>query len=137
MTGDLSGASIDQILASTRGMLEAMRAGVGPATEEPVEGTGQSADGRVQAVAVAPGTIRSIELDPRLMRLPSAELAEQITQAVNAALDSLRSQAVAGALPADPALLSEQLAELQTESARTMARFTQTLDEVSTRIRQR
>lgn len=48
-------------------------------------GEGEAADGRIKAEFAGEGGLRALDLDPRVMRLPSQELSEQIMAAVNAA----------------------------------------------------
>lgn len=55
-------------------------------------GRGEGADGRIVAEYRAEGGLTKLELDPRAMRLPSADLAEQIRTAVNAAAEDFQRQ---------------------------------------------
>jgi DNA-binding protein YbaB len=52
-----------------------------------VRGTGTAAGGHIVVGADSSGRIDSIDLNPRVMRMPSQELAEELLRAVNAAQD--------------------------------------------------
>jgi DNA-binding protein YbaB len=52
-----------------------------------IRGTGSGADGRIVVNADHSGRIESIDLHPRVMRLASEELSEELLRAVNAAQD--------------------------------------------------
>ncbi|MEV5749972.1 YbaB/EbfC family nucleoid-associated protein [Actinoallomurus sp. NPDC052308] len=124
---DLRSAEVDDLISRTRNVLESLgTAGSGGARE--VRGVGESPDGRVKAVAVA-GHIESLELDPRVMRMPSQELAEHITAAVNAALDGLAAQPPPAEQPAlpRPEVIAAQLAEIQEQSVRQLAAISEAI----------
>ncbi|MFI7130797.1 YbaB/EbfC family nucleoid-associated protein [Nonomuraea sp. NPDC050153] len=57
-----------------------------------IRGTGSGADGRIVVNADPSGRIDSIDLHPRVMRLASAELSEELLRAVNAAQDDCARQ---------------------------------------------
>ncbi|MEV4562292.1 YbaB/EbfC family nucleoid-associated protein [Nonomuraea sp. NPDC049421] len=61
-----------------------------------VAGTGVAADGFIKVTAGAGGTLSGIDLNPRLLRLPSAVIARELTKAVQAAQDDAarRSQEI-------------------------------------------
>jgi hypothetical protein len=128
----------DRILNETRALLEQVRSGQaappGDADEAPPEGHGEAAEGRIRVTAGVGGELTSIELDPRVMRMASEELAAELTSAVNAALRDLRSRTRATDVAIDPAVLAERLKETQDQGLRQMALFTQSLDELMTRI---
>jgi DNA-binding protein YbaB len=129
----------DRMLQETRKMLDGVRSGAAAPPDQdapPAEGNGEAADGRVKAVAVTGGRLKSIELDPRMMRLASAELAEHIVTAVNAALADLRAKATAEDAAIDPEALARHVREVQDQSLRQMAMFTQTISETVARINQ-
>ncbi|MEU8799011.1 YbaB/EbfC family nucleoid-associated protein [Spirillospora sp. NPDC048819] len=48
-------------------------------------GRGEAADGRIVAEYKAQGGLTKLDMDPRAMRMPAAELSEAIREAVNAA----------------------------------------------------
>lgn len=87
-------------------------------------GTGQAGDGLVRAVAVPPGRVVQLAIDPAAVRAGSRELAEHVVAAVNAALDDLGRQRRPGggrAVPADGAELSRRLQELRDTAQQQMA----------------
>jgi hypothetical protein len=109
-------------------MRDLVAASTGP-DGQPPEGYGEAANGMVR-VAVAGGRISTVELDPRVMRLPSQELAEAFADAANAALADLASKAPAVvSTPVDLAAAERQLAEAQEQSARQLRRYEQTISE--------
>jgi DNA-binding protein YbaB len=129
--------AMDRLLAETARALESMRSAVPPADDgEPVLGTGTAADDRIRAVASGANRIDSITIDPRLMRLGSEALAEEIVTAVNAAFADLQRQAQTMSAPADPAEMAGQLRQLREDSVRGMVSVTSALDEVLGQIRQ-
>ncbi|GEM_PF-3080490 len=116
------------MFAETRRTLEAMRSGratVGGEAEE-FRGEGEAADGRIRAT-VAPGNrVESLWFDPRLMRMDSQSLSEEILAAVNVAFVDLSEKAAAygsDQASVDADVLSAQLRDLQDESVRRMAMF--------------
>lgn len=121
----------DRKLQNTRGKLR-------PGTDEAApEGTGEAADGRLRAVARR-GRLRTLTLNPRLMRLPAAELAEHAVTAANAALDDLRSKAPSAEdAAADPAALAQAVRDVQDEGLRSMDMINQGIDAAMAQIRQR
>src|SRR5262249_18602858 len=108
---------------------------------EPLEATGTAHDDQVRATVRAPGRLTALELDPRVMRLPSEDLSGHIIVAVNAALEDLRARAAdaIGAEAAAPDLnaLGGRLAELHTESIRQMERITSAVQGAIEQIRSR
>ena len=116
------GEGIDGILATTRQALELVRAET--PSGEPLMGAGADADGMVQAVVQAPGYLVGLDIDPRLLRRGSAQVAEHVASAVNTALADLRAKACNGQTGPDLDAIGEHLAELQTESIRQLERFT-------------
>jgi len=130
----------DQDITDFDGILRDTRLKLGTTTasdESAAEGQGEAADGRVRAVAKR-GRLDSIELNPRLMRLPGAELAEHVTAASNAALDDLRAKApTAEDAAIDPAALARGVRAAQDEGLRTMDMITQGLAAAMAQVRQR
>jgi DNA-binding protein YbaB len=64
-------------------------------------GTGESADGMIRAVVSGGSALRELTLNPRVMRMPSETLAEQIVEAATLASQDLErqvSEAVRGAV---------------------------------------
>jgi DNA-binding protein YbaB len=109
-------------------MRDLVAASTGP-EGQPLEGYGEAANGMIRVVA-AGGRISTVELDPRVMRAPSEELAEAFVEAANAALEDLASRYPAtGAPPVDLAAVERQLAEVQEQSARQLRNYEQTINE--------
>ena len=135
-----------QALVESQKALAELRAGhVGGAPEaastdapetEQLTGEGEAANGRVKARVVTGGRFESIQIDPRALRMDSNDLGEQITLAVNAALDDLRTKAAEQRPTGFPDLqaLSEQMVELQDESVRRMSTFVEGLDDALGKI---
>jgi DNA-binding protein YbaB len=128
----MTSSDFDEALSATR---QALRE-ASPATE-PMPGTGVAAHGLIRVTAEA-GRLSEVVVDPRAMRLPPAEFAEQLREAVNSALAEADATAApeAAALP-DPATLARQLEELQNQSVRQMTRYTQSISEVMAALKQR
>ncbi|MET7705457.1 YbaB/EbfC family nucleoid-associated protein [Micromonospora sp. NPDC005413] len=132
----------DRLFQQTRQALASMRStgqvpGDGLAVEQ-ARGTGSAAGGQVE-VAMVGQRVESVTVDPRALRMGAELLGEQITLAVNAALDDLRLQAGEAAVdapPVDPVVLGEKLDELQNESVRSMAAMTDALTDAVRRIQQ-
>ena len=55
-------------------------------------GKGEAADGRITAEFTSAGGLSALELDPRVLRLPTAELSQAIRAAVNAASKDFQEQ---------------------------------------------
>jgi DNA-binding protein YbaB len=55
-------------------------------------GKGAAADGRITAEFTSGGGLSALELDPRVLRLPAAELSQEIRTAVNAASKDFQDQ---------------------------------------------
>ena len=127
-----TGADLDRLLTETRRALASVS---NAGTTEAVEGVGTSAAEQIRAVVRSPGRLTELQVDPRLMRLPSEDLTQQIMAAVNAALDDLRGKAVAATMPADLGRLGDELATLHTDSVRQMERFTSAMNDAIGRIR--
>ncbi|MFG1704809.1 YbaB/EbfC family nucleoid-associated protein [Nonomuraea sp. M3C6] len=65
-----------------------------------IRGTGTAADGQIIVYADNSGRIESIDLNPRVMRMSSQDLTDELVRAVNAAQDDSARQArelIAGA----------------------------------------
>jgi DNA-binding protein YbaB len=101
---------------------------------EPPEGQGVAADGLLQVTA-AGGRIRSVEINPRAMRMASQDLAEAITEAVNAALADMESKYPELPIASiDPARLRDQLAQAHEEGIRAMRRYTDSITDALSRF---
>ncbi|WP_245974297.1 YbaB/EbfC family nucleoid-associated protein [Thermomonospora umbrina] len=133
-------AEFEQMLGETRKLLEQVRSGAaaapGEADTPPLEGFGEAADGRIRVTAGQGGEIKGIELDPRVMRMASEELAEHLTVAVNAALTDLRSRATTSDTPIDPSVLADRLQEVQDQGLRQMGLFAQGLEDAMARFKE-
>jgi DNA-binding protein YbaB len=90
-------------------------------------GTGQAGDGLVQAVAVPPGRVGRLTIDPAAGRRPPRELAEFVVAAVNVALDDLGRPGGGSGAPADRAELDRRLQELRDAAQRQMEGFVTSL----------
>jgi DNA-binding protein YbaB len=107
-------------------------------------GSGDAADGRVQVAAVsndALGLIESVELEPRMLRMDTSELAGHLQTALNAALDDMRANAWAGpAAAANPGIdvgaLTQRLTEVQDQATRQLYQLTSALQDVMAKIGQ-
>jgi DNA-binding protein YbaB len=124
MTGDPRPTGLEQLVAETRRVVPA------PPPPDPSEGAeppdptgaGEAAEGRIRARVAPGGRIDALEIDPPALRLPSADLAEQVKAAVNGALDDMRAKAQerAGAVgPVDP----QRLQQLREDSVRQMTAY--------------
>ncbi|MFI6293153.1 YbaB/EbfC family nucleoid-associated protein [Nonomuraea sp. NPDC050790] len=90
-------------------------------------GAGESRSGMISAAVGHDGRIRTLKIGPRAMRLESAELAEQVIEAVTAAQDDL-DRATRALLPpgengengenVDPAAIMRRFEEIQDDLAR-------------------
>lgn len=125
------------MLTESRRMLEQMRAGRPTAQDAPeVEGGGEAADGKVRVQVGPGGRVERIELDPRVMRMASHDLADALVHAVNSALDDLRAKAVAQGLETgvNTAALTEQVQRIQDDGLRQMELINQSIAEVMARF---
>ncbi|MET7968680.1 YbaB/EbfC family nucleoid-associated protein [Micromonospora sp. NPDC005305] len=130
-------SGLDRVLSETMSALGRFTAGADGDGEAPPppEGVGEAADGLVRATAGPPGRITALTLDPRVMRLPSESLAEEIGTAVNAALADLQEKATA-AVPGqvDLSSLGEQLRRIQQDAGRQLTTFTDALVQAQDRL---
>lgn len=102
--------------------------------DPPVEGVGEAADGLVRVTAVPGGQIETLWIDPRLIRLGSEALAEEIRLATNAALADLRTKLAESVAAPDTTAMMEQLQELQRFAVPQLQSFLDALTEVQERI---
>lgn len=132
MSAQHSNEDLGELLETLRSSIR-RNAGGDPA--EPVTGIGTAADGMIEVTAVTGGQIDRVSLDPRVMRLPSETLAEELRDAVNEALRSLQAAIpAAGVSPVDPGVLAAQLEKLQETSVRQMGGFIEALTQAQNRI---
>ncbi|MEH1165243.1 YbaB/EbfC family nucleoid-associated protein [Micromonospora sp. CPCC 205539] len=94
---------------------------------------GEAADGQVRAEMGTDGRLRSLWVEPRLMRLGSEELTEHITTAVNAAIDAMRGAATPPQV-GDLSQLREQLAQVRDTAVPRMGSFLQALTDAQERM---
>jgi DNA-binding protein YbaB len=137
---DIGGAGFDQLFEQTKQALQAVRAGRpdGAPAADAVVGEGSAADGQVTVTAKPGGTIERLVVSPRLLREGIEAVCEHVTVAVNAALADLRTKSSADqAGAADPAALAGQLRDLQDESMRKMASYSQALTDALAQVRGR
>ncbi len=136
MTDQFGTDALLRLLGETRTALESMRGGP-PAPDGEVRGSGSAADGQITATVSAANRIESIQINPRLMRMGSEELAEQIVIAVNAAFVEFaeRAREQAPAVGVDVGQLAGRLRALQDESVRSMASFSQAMTEAFDQVR--
>ncbi len=125
-----------RLLSETRQALESVRH-TEPPDPEQVRGTGSAADGQVVVTVVAANQLESLQINPRLLRLGSEELAEQILAAVNAALAEFvtRAREQVPDQAVDTGELAGRLRSLQDESVRSMEAFSQAMSEALARVR--
>jgi hypothetical protein len=101
---------------------------------EPLVGTGEGAGGLIRATATAGGRITDLDLNPRALRMGSAELSEEILAAVNGALDDLRTKVSEAAATPDLSGLAERLKEVQETSKRQLSGLIESLVAAQERI---
>src|SRR5262249_40087051 len=92
--GELAAQGLDDLLSQTSELLDPVRAGRAARDGQQADrtGSGEAADGRVQATVGSGYQLTALRLDPRMMRLDSETLCEHIVEAVNAAVADLRGQ---------------------------------------------
>ncbi|MGA3486519.1 YbaB/EbfC family nucleoid-associated protein [Micromonosporaceae bacterium DT55] len=137
MTDPFGAAGMGQMLDRAMAVLNSIGAdGSAAPRPEPVtiEGNGSGADGMVHVTAESPGHITGLVIEPRALRLGTEVLAEEISNAVNAALADLRSQAAATSVAPDLARLEEQLREVQANALHQFRAQNAALIEVQERI---
>jgi DNA-binding protein YbaB len=129
---------LDRLLQDTRRVLSELGARRPDQDVLPdLRGVGTAADDQVRASVAVGGRLETLTVNPRLMRMGSEALCEQIVAAVNAAVDDLATKVVESApeVP-DQADLGQQLEEIQTESVRRMETFTQGVADAVAQIMQ-
>jgi len=119
------GGGLDDVRRELRDLANAS----GGADGEPPEGYGEGADGLVR-VTVVNGLLSNVELDPRVTRMASQDLAEAFTAAANQALADLESKYPVPSYPTfDLAALEGQLAQVQEQSEYQMRQYNQSINE--------
>lgn len=102
-----------------------------------ITGKGKSRSGMVEAVVDNGGRLDRIELEPRAMRLSSAELSEEIVEAVRAAQDSAQRQGeelLAQAMGGDAARFPLDLDALQRQTKDIQDSFSMSVESSLTEI---
>jgi hypothetical protein len=126
--GGVGVEALEGLLDRTRQALDA--AGSVDLRAGSVSAEGVAAGGLIRA-SVSPNRVESVRIDPRAMRLGSAELAVQVSAAINAAFMELRERAgleeVRREAQARAAVVSGQLREVQDDAMRSMAMISQAL----------
>ena len=125
MTAD----EFDGGLTALRKELHELANAAGNAEGEPPRGHGEAAEGMVRVTA-AEGRLTAVELNSRVMRLASQDLAEAFAEAANAALADLEAKYPRTNYPAvDIATLETQLAEAQQQALLQMRRYDQSIND--------
>ncbi|MBB4916382.1 YbaB/EbfC family nucleoid-associated protein [Streptosporangium saharense] len=133
-----NGQPFDDLLAETIRSLSALEDPGDPAPET-LRGSGQAADGQVSVLVGPDGRLAELNLNPRVMRMASEDLAREILTAVNAALDDLRA-GIPGLDPAailDPRRLTESLEDVQADVARRLDEFASGVELAVRRLEER
>ncbi|MBM0276099.1 YbaB/EbfC family DNA-binding protein [Micromonospora tarensis] len=133
MTSPVDPSGLGKLLSDTMAALEELQQGSG----EPPSGAGSAADGMVLVRTAPPGRVTEITLDPRVMRLSSQALAEELTVAVNASLADLQANAGVPAGGAELGGLGERLREIQERTGRQLSAFTNQLVQAQEMLAQR
>ena len=136
MSAPVDSSGLDRVLSQTMQALDRARGATKPDGEEaePIEGVGVAADGLIRVVAVAGGRLSELFLDPRVLRMTTVTLAEELIVAVNAAMADLQERIREAAGTVDLDELANQLKDVQEESSRQMSTFLQALTDAQQRI---
>jgi DNA-binding protein YbaB len=132
----MEAAGIEQLLAQTQQTLaQALGQGGGEAENaEPIQGYGEAAEGMIRIVALPGGQLQDLELDPRVLRMTTVQLAEEILAAANGALADLQQQLRERAAAPDLDSIAERLREVQEQSVPELRKFMDALTDVQSRI---
>ena len=125
-------ATLAQVRHEVRDLLD----GLGPDAGDRgrVEGVGEAADGMIRVVAVN-GRLEKVHLDPMVVRMPSADLADGFLRAANDAIDKVMSGYSAAAPAVDFAGLADELAQVETMGAQALRRCAESIDAAVTQYR--
>jgi len=126
-------SGLGRVLSETMSALGQFTAGA-ESDAPPPEGHGEAADGLVQVTVGPPGRITALTLDPRAMRMASESLADEVTEAVNAALADLQEKVTAVPGQVDLGSLGDQLRKIQEDAGRQFSAFTDALVEAQDRL---
>jgi DNA-binding protein YbaB len=125
----------EELLTSTRAELGRMRAepGEGPA---PQEASGSALDGHIRVTMATDGRVKAIVLHPSVMRMDEQMLARELVTAINTAWAARlgADEAAATVAAVDTGALQERLTEVQDRSLATMRMFTDSLQDLVSRI---
>jgi hypothetical protein len=133
MHGDARAHGLDALFAQSMDTLRKVSAAVqGP---EAPDGTGESANGRIQVLARGGGRVE-VTVDPRVLRLPAEEAARQVMLAVNAALDDRDARAAEAPSPStvDGEELARSVRRAQDMSLEHMRTYTSSLRQIMSSI---
>lgn len=135
MAGAVDPNALSRMLSETLAAFQDFHARSGDSADsDPPVGEGTAAGGMITVRAVLPGEISAIELNPRVMRMPSEQLAEELTSAVNQALANLRELSVTAGGGVNLDALGDRLREIQEDTSRQLAAFTNSLVEAQAMI---
>lgn len=136
MTAPLDSSGLDRLLGQAMQALGQAQGAAGDSAEdsEPIHGHGEAADGMIKVTAEAGGRLAGIELDPRVLRMTTVALADELIAAVNAALADLQGRIKDALAGPDLDSLAAQLKEVQEQSTRQMGTFLQALADAQERI---
>lgn len=117
----------DRLIAESENAAQAQQS-VAP---EGVEVEGKSYDDRI-TVTMKAGRVASIDLQPQATRLDNKTLGEEITKAVNAAIDANLDAVLHGTEEGavDYASLTKRLQDIQGESIRQLDRYTNAMSDM-------
>ncbi|MEU8182511.1 YbaB/EbfC family nucleoid-associated protein [Micromonospora sp. NPDC049044] len=124
--------ALEEQLAQARAALREVSSTVAP--RERVESVGEAADGRIRVTVDSAGRVSAVNLDPRVLREGSEQLAEEFRRAVNAALDG-QEEATAGTEPMpDLAAMTATVERLQDQGLRQMREITLAVSETMRKL---
>ncbi|MFG1841181.1 YbaB/EbfC family nucleoid-associated protein [Micromonospora sp. NPDC049175] len=124
--------ALEEQLAQARAALRDVSRTVAPPA--PVESVGEAADGRIRVTVGSDRRVSVVDLDPRVLREGSEQLAEELRRAVNAALDG-QDEAAAGTEPMpDLAAMAATVERLQDEGLRQMREITLAVGETMRKL---
>ncbi|PYC72560.1 hypothetical protein C7C45_09005 [Micromonospora arborensis] len=124
--------ALEEQLAQARAALRDVSRTVAP--RERVESVGEAADGRIRVTVGSDGRVSAVDLDPRVLREGSEQLAEEFRRAVNAALDG-QDEAVTATEPMpDLAAMTATVERLQDQGLRQMREITLAVSETMRKL---
>lgn len=104
--------SLDALIERARSAMS----GVAPSPESSGPFLGEAADGLVTAEASLEGKLRTLHIDPKMLRQPIEDICRDVVTAVNAALDARPGRV-------DTGPLMEELRAVQEQSVQEMAKI--------------